>query len=98
MATYTIRATVSIETEDPGDGLPEQLIRIVAAVDRDDVEIGSFLQRYGIEASNTVIRDGIEKLVREIVYQDNMELKDTADLERADAIQLAIENWSLVLP
>jgi len=98
MATYTIRATVSIVTEDPGDGSLEELISIAAAVDRDDVEIGSFLQRYGIEVSNAVIRDGIEKLVRDIVYQDNMDLKDTADLERADAIQLAIENWSLTLP
>ena len=98
MPTYTIRATVSIVTEDPGDGALEQLISILAAVDRDAVEIGTFLQRYGVETSNTTIRDGIAERVREIVYQDNMELKDAADLKRLAAIQLAIENWSLTLP
>ena len=98
MPTYTIRANVSIVTEDPGDGPLEQLISIAAAVDRDAVEIGKFLQRYGVATSNTAIRDGIAERVREIVYQDNMELKDTADLERAAAIQLAIENWRLTLP
>ena len=98
MPTYTIRATVSIVTEDPGDGSLEQLISILAAVDRDDVEIGTFLQRYGVETSNAAIRDGIAGRVREIVYQDNMDLKATADQERAAAIQLAIENWSLTLP
>ena len=98
MPTYTIRANVSIVTEDPGDGQLEQLISIAAAVDRDAVEIGKFLQRYGVATSNTAIRDGIKERVKEIVYQDNMELKATADLERAAAIQLAIENWSLTLP
>jgi len=98
MPTYTIRATVSIVTEDPGDGLLEKLISISAAVDRDNVEIGTFLQRYGVETSNTAIRDGIKERVKEIVYQDNMELKNTADQERVAAIQLAIENWSLTLP
>ena len=98
MPTYTIRANVSIVTEDPGDGQLEQLISIAAAVDRDAVEIGKFLQRYGVATSNTAIRDGIAERVREIVYQDNMELKDAADQDRVAAIQLAIENWSLTLP
>ena len=98
MPTYTIRATVSIVTEDPGDGSLEHLISILAAVDRDDVEIETFLQRYGVETSNITIRDGIATLVREIIYQDNMELKNAADQERVAAIQLAIENWSLTLP
>ena len=98
MPTYTIRATVSIVTEDPGDGSLEQLISITAAVDRDAVEIGTFLQRYGVATSNTVIRDGIEERVRKIVYQDNMELRVAADQKRAAAIQLAIENWRLTLP
>ena len=93
MPTYSVDATVTVASNEGDIGFD-----LNVAVLRDAVEIGRILQFYGRTVTNVEMAADMRAKLVAIVDADYDGLARTALLERAAAIEAALDSWDKTLP
>jgi hypothetical protein len=93
MPTYSVDATVAVASNEGDIGFD-----LNVAVLRDAVEIGRIFQFYGRSVTNVEMAADMRAKVVAIVDADYDGLARTALLERAAAIEAALDSWTKALP